>query len=123
MRTRDDEYPHVPALCPKFAISAVGPLIEHFDHGPWRDRVVNKMLTRVGLPLDAPWTCAFIQSIGYWSHFQYSENYSLWPIPSSANMCEDLRTYATERNLFVDVPAEGDIALVCDRATGKCLQG
>ena len=117
------EYSKTPALCPQTALSMAGGLIERYDRGAWRDRIVNKMLTLVGLPLDAPWGAPFIQYVGHWSQYIHATNRSLWPFPMSATRCEDLFLHAMERNALAEEPEEGDIALLMDRATGEYLQG
>jgi hypothetical protein len=80
-----------------------------------RGRLVDLMLRRVGQPIRAPWSAAFVHHVGYWSHYEYTSVHSTWPLPPTNDPCV-LDAFGRERGIIADEPARGDVFLLWSSA-------
>jgi hypothetical protein len=77
-------------------------------------QVVELFIRHLEQPADQPlgdWSTAFVNHVGYWSHYDQIAKRSTWPLPPLAT-CEQLLACATQRTMVgaVDVePRFGDI--------------
>ena len=77
-----------------------------------RYRVPNVVAEAAANPTDGGWSAAFVQHVGYWSHFDYRMDMSAWPLPHTAS-CTELADFAASHSVITDdAPEPGDIYLL-----------
>lgn len=70
------------------------------------------MLHEVGQPLGPNWAAAFVNHVGYWSHYVHDAGRSVWPLPPT-NDCNDWARFAELRGgLLAAWPRAGDVFLL-----------
>lgn len=109
-------------LTPCLVTQAATVLLKIRDEGPRRGSIIEAMLDSVGLPADANWAAAFVQFVGYWTHFEHEARASSWPFPMAGTFTQLLQL-ARRRAVVVDTPRVGDVAVICDRRTHSYEQG
>jgi hypothetical protein len=68
--------------------------------------------TGVAVSLTAGWSATFVHRAGYWSHFDYRLEASIWPLPATSS-CDELAAFATDNFVLADdEPNPGDIYLL-----------
>jgi len=74
--------------------------------------VVANPATSVAVNPMAGWSAAFVHRAGYWSHFDYRMEASIWPLPATSS-CEELAAFAADNFVLADdEPNPGDIYLL-----------
>jgi hypothetical protein len=81
-----------------------------------RGQVVEHFYRSAPSPMIPPypdWSAAFVNYVGYWSHYDHPARHSTWPLPPLAS-CDALADYALHRDVLLDdIPALGDIFVQC----------
>jgi hypothetical protein len=68
------------------------------------------------------WSAAFVHHAGYWSHFDYRLEASVWPLPATSS-CAVLADFAAEHfALCSDEPRPGDIYLLWSPAKKRFMR-
>jgi hypothetical protein len=82
-----------------------------------RGQVVEHFYRSAPRPMNPPhpdWSTAFVNYVGYWSHYDHPARQSTWPLPPLAT-CDAIAAYALERELLLEDTAElGDIFVRCN---------
>ncbi len=91
--------PLSPALLIATANAFVG-MVEERDEGSARRA-----------PTRAPWHTAFVQHVGYWSHYDQQFLRSSWPLLRTAD-CNELAAFALEQQVLASQPMTGDVFLL-----------
>ena len=98
-------------LAPEFLISAAATYVGLKEAGGNnRGKMVELFLAGVRQPPGQPWCAAFVHHVGFWSHFDYEEKKSSWPLPATAS-CYVLGAFAGTRQVLVQEPLPGDVFL------------
>jgi len=63
-------------------------------------------------PTDGGWSAAFIHHVGFWSHFDYRLETSVWPLPATPSCTELAKFAARHFVLAADAPEPGDVYLL-----------
>jgi hypothetical protein len=107
----------MPALSPALLTAAAGAFVgAGTESESSRGRLTELMLRRVGQPNRGRWSAAFVHHIGYWSHYEYEAQFSIWPLPPT-NDPADLAAFGEERRICAEDPKVGDVALVWSPGT------
>jgi hypothetical protein len=96
-------------LTPSFLIAAASSLVGvREEGGNNRGHMIERFLQSVNQPPGQPWCAAFVHHVGYWSHFDYEQGKSSWPLPATAS-CYMLGLEAKKRGVLHEEPEEGDV--------------
>ncbi|HEY2854875.1 MAG TPA: hypothetical protein VGJ18_18595 [Gemmatimonadaceae bacterium] len=78
--------------------------------------------TSVAVSPMAGWSATFVHHAGYWSHFDYRMEASIWPLPATSS-CEELATFAAENFVLADdEPNPGDVYLLWSPAKKRFVR-
>jgi len=75
------------------------------------DALTSMIRRELHLPDDSAWDAAFVQHIGYCSHYDHETGASRWPLPAVAT-AHDLTTIARQHDLARTEPRAGDVFAV-----------
>jgi hypothetical protein len=99
-------------LSPAFLITAALALVDDASPSGDAPREMPAALASRYRDCTHGWSAAFIHHAGYWSHFDYRLEASIWPLPATSN-CTELAAFATDHfALRADEPTPGDIYLL-----------
>jgi hypothetical protein len=78
--------------------------------------------TSVAVHLMDGWSATFVHHAGYWSHFDYRIEASIWPLPATSS-CEELAAFAGDNFVLADdEPNPGDIYLLWSPAKKRFVR-
>jgi hypothetical protein len=100
-------------LSPAFLITAALALVDDVSpsEGAPREMPAAALASRYRDSADG-WSAAFVHHAGYWSHFDYRLEGSIWPLPATSS-CTELAAFAVDHFVLrADEPNPGDIYLL-----------
>ena len=109
-------------LNPGAVINNATLMLDLRDEGRRRGSMIEAMLQRVGLPLDADWAAAFVQYAGWKAHFDNESCKSSWPLMMVGTFDELLRE-ARRLRVIAYEPKLGDIVVYRQGGSRAYVQG
>lgn len=109
-------------LSPAFLMTAALALVDDAppSEGPPR-ALASALASRYRDSADG-WSAAFVHHAGYWSHFDYRMEASVWPLPATSS-CTVLADFAAEHfALRADEPTPGDVYLLWSPAKKRFMR-
>lgn len=99
-------------LSPAFLITAALALVDDASPSEGATRETPSPLASRYRDSAGGWSAAFVHHAGYWSHFDYRMEASIWPLPATSS-CTELAAFAADHcALCADAPNPGDIYLL-----------
>ena len=85
------------------------------------DALIAMFRRELGLPADSAWDAAFVQHVGYCSHYDHQLGASTWPVPRSTS-ADDLWLAGIDLDLLREDPEPGDIFIVWSEPCGRFVR-